>query len=59
VSGSFGELSGLHRSEASSLNLQTMVALAANDTIECQARFRQADGYIMADKSAFWGCKIG
>jgi len=36
-----------------------MVALAANDTIECQARFRQADGYIMADKSAFWGCKIG
>ena len=59
VSGSFGELSGLHRSEASSLNLQAMVALAANDTIECQARFRQADGYIMADKSAFWGCKIG
>ena len=59
VSGGFGELSGLHHSEASCLNLQTLVPLAANDTVECQARFRQADGYIMAGKSAFWGCKIG
>lgn len=59
VSGSFGELGGSHHCEASCLCLHTMVPLAKNDTIECQARFRQTDGYIMAKKSAFWGCKTG
>ena len=39
--------------------LQSLVALAAGDTVELQGNFRVADGYFAADHTSFWGCKVG
>jgi hypothetical protein len=36
-----------------------MTPLAAGDTVELQASFRTADGYVAAEHTSFWGCKIG
>ncbi|WP_286166640.1 hypothetical protein [Ochrobactrum sp. POC9] len=59
IRGSRGEISGAHASEATTLWLQTMVALGAGDTVELQGKFRMADGYFAADHTSFWGAKIG
>ncbi|SNT76786.1 DUF2793 domain-containing protein [Paracoccus seriniphilus] len=59
IRGSFGEISGAHVSEETALWLQTMVELAAGDTVELQGYFRVSDGYFAADQTSFWGCKIG
>ena len=59
IRGSRGEISGTHVSEATALCLQTMVPLAAGDTVELQGNFRAADGYFAADHSVFWGMKVG
>ncbi|MBD3763033.1 MAG: hypothetical protein IE929_20065 [Rhizorhabdus sp.] len=60
VRGSFGEAgNAAHVSLATALWLQTMTPLAAGDTVELQASFRTADGYVAADHTSFWGCKIG
>jgi len=59
IRGSFGEISGAHVSEATTLWLQTMVALTTGDTVELQGNFRVADGYFAADQTSFWGCKVG
>lgn len=59
IRGSYGELSGNHRSEETAFWLQTMVALTAGDTVELQGYFRAADGYFAADGTTFWGTKIG
>ena len=36
-----------------------MVPLTAGDTVEMQGYLRLADGYLAADHTSFWGCKIG
>jgi hypothetical protein len=59
IRGSRGEISGDHVSEATELWLQTMVALSAGDTVELQGTFRVADGYFAADRTCFWGAKVG
>ncbi|MEV8466617.1 hypothetical protein AB0T83_07465 [Fluviibacterium sp. DFM31] len=59
IKGSFGEISGAHVSEATSLWLQTMVVLSAGDTVELQGYFRAADGYVAADHTSFWCAKVG
>ncbi|SHF42098.1 Protein of unknown function [Ruegeria intermedia] len=59
IRGSFGEVSSSHKSLATALWLQTMVPLAAGDTVELQGYFRAADGYFAADHTSFWGAKIG
>jgi hypothetical protein len=60
VRGSLGEAgNAAHVSLATALWLQTMTPLAAGDTVELQASFRTADGYVAADHTSFWGCKIG
>lgn len=59
IRGSFGEISGEHVSEATALWLQTMVVLSAGDTVEPQGDFRVADGYVAAERTAFWGAKVG
>ncbi|SNT76777.1 hypothetical protein [Paracoccus seriniphilus] len=59
IRGSRGEISGAHVSEATALWLQTMLALAAGDTVELQRYFRAADGYFAADQTSFWGAKVG
>jgi hypothetical protein len=59
IRGSFGESSGTHLSEATALWLQTMVPLNSGDTVELQGTFRVADGYFAADRTSFWGAKVG
>jgi hypothetical protein len=59
IRGSFGEVSSSHKSLATALWLQTMVPLAAGDTVELQGYFRAADGYFAADHTTFWGMKVG
>ena len=59
IRGSFGEVSSAHKSLATALWLQTMVPLAAGDTVELQGYFRAADGDFAADKTTFWGMKVG
>ncbi len=59
IRGSYGEISGAHVSEATALWLQTMVLLTAGDTVELQGRFRAHDGYLAADHTSLWGCKVG
>lgn len=59
VTGSQGEITGAHLSERTSLSLHAMVALAAGDTVELQGRIAGSDGFFMADRTCFWGCKIG
>ncbi len=59
IKGSYGEVFGTHVSGATALWLQTMVELAAGDTVELQGYFRVADGYLAADHTSFWGAKVG
>jgi hypothetical protein len=53
------KINAAHVSLATALWLQTMTPLAAGDTVELQASFRTADGYVAAEHTSFWGCKIG
>lgn len=59
ITGSFGEISGAHVSEATGLWLQTMAALTAGDTAEFEGNFRAPDGYFASDQTAFWSAKVG
>ena len=59
IRGSYGELSGSHRSEQTVIWLQTMLPLSAGDTVELQGYFRAQDGYFAADATTFWGARIG
>jgi hypothetical protein len=58
IRGSFGEVSGGHTSGSTTLSLQTLVTLSPGDTVELQASFRVADGYIAADHTSFWGARL-
>jgi hypothetical protein len=59
IKGGKGENSATHVSLATTLTLQTLVPLAAGDTVELQGYFRAADGYFAADHTTFWGYKVG
>ena len=59
IRGSLGEISGNHTSLQTALWLQTLVPLAAGDTVELQGTFRTFDGYFAAEHTTFWGCKVG
>ena len=59
IRGSYGEISGAHVSEAAALWLQTMVPMAADDTVELQGYLRAQDGYFAADHTSLWGNKVG
>ena len=59
LSGSFGEVSGAHVTLATALWLQAATPLAAGDTVELQGSYRTADGFFAADRTAFWGFKVG
>ncbi|MBS0126278.1 C1q-like domain-containing protein [Thetidibacter halocola] len=49
IRGSRVEVTSSHVSKATALSLQTMVALAASDTVEMQGSFRAQDGYFAAE----------
>jgi hypothetical protein len=59
VSGSLCEVTGTHVSERTTLGLHTMTSLSAGDTVELQGRLSGFDGYFMADRTSFWGFKVG
>lgn len=59
ITGSRGEITGTHITERTSLAINGMAVLAPGDTVELQGRIRGADGYFMADQTAFWGYKTG
>lgn len=59
VAGSQVENTGGHVSERTTLSLQTMVPLSTNDTVELQGIMRSRSGYFMADRTDFWGFKVG
>lgn len=59
IRGSLGEVSATNVSLAPAIWLQTMVPLAAGDTVESQGYLRVADGYFAADHTSFWGMKVG
>lgn len=59
VIGSQVENTGPHVSERTTVAISTVVPLAAGDTVELQAIMRSQNGYVMADRSDFWGYKVG
>lgn len=59
VVGSQVESTGAHVSERTTVSIQTMVALNAGDTVELQGILRNQPGYFMADRTDFWGYKVG
>ena len=59
IPGSFAEIAGPHESLRTTLQISTLVPLAAGDTVELQGYFRMADGYVAADQTTFWGTKVG
>lgn len=59
VPGSQAENTSTHVTERTTLSLQTMVGLSAGDTVELQGIMRAHAGYFMADRTDFWGFKVG
>lgn len=59
VSGSRVANTGPHQSEETTVVLQCMDLLAQGDTVEVEGRINSADGYFMADRTVFWGHKVG
>jgi hypothetical protein len=59
IAGSQVENTGTHVSERTTLTLQTLVALNAGDTVELRGIMRDQAGYFMADRTDFWGFKVG
>ncbi|MBP7240873.1 DUF2793 domain-containing protein [Amaricoccus sp.] len=59
IPGSLGEISGAHVTLATALWIQTVAALAKDDTVELQGFYRGADGYFAANHTSFWGYKVG
>ncbi|KNG92245.1 DUF2793 domain-containing protein [Pseudaestuariivita atlantica] len=59
ITGSYGENTGPHKSEETTLDVHGMAALTAGDTVEFQGYMRANQGYFAADGTAFWGWKIG
>lgn len=58
VPGSEIQNTGSQWNNASGVNLQTLVNLAAGDTLELQARARLGNALVGADRSGFWGVFI-
>lgn len=59
VTGTQVENTGVHISERTTLSLNALVPLVAGDTVELQVIMRDHSGYVMADRTDFWGHKVG
>jgi hypothetical protein len=59
VPGSQVENTGPHVSERTTVAISTLLPLLAGDTVELQGIMRDHSGYIMANRSDFWGLKVG
>lgn len=59
VAGSRVENTAVHFNGRTTVNFQTMISLTAGDTIELQGIMRIVSGYFMADRTDFWGLKVG
>ena len=58
VTGSQVANTGPHVSERTTVTLNTLVPLLAGDMVELQAIMRDQSGYVMADRTDFWGHKV-
>ncbi|MEM9575662.1 MAG: DUF2793 domain-containing protein [Pseudomonadota bacterium] len=59
IPGSQVENTAVHITERTTLTLHTMAVLNAGDTVELQGIMRAQPGYFMADRTDFWGFKVG
>lgn len=59
IAGSQTENTASHVSERTTLSLQTLTTLSAGDTVELQGIMRGQAGYFMANRTDFWGFKVG
>ena len=59
IAGSLVRNGGTHFTLSSAITSQTMTVLTAGDTVAMQALYHNNDGYVGADASVFWGCKVG
>jgi len=59
IAGSEVENTGNHISERTTLSLQTLTTLVPGDTVELQGIMRDASGSFMANRTDFWGFKVG
>lgn len=59
LSGSQVANTGPHVSEETTVQLQTVSALDTGDVVELEGKINGADGYFVADQTAFWAYKIG
>lgn len=53
------EITGDHISERTTVSVCDFVSLSAGTTVELQGKITGSDGYFAADRSSFWGHKIG
>ena len=53
------EVTGIHLSERTTVSVIDVVPLNSGDTVEVQGKVAGSDGYFAADRSSFWGLKIG
>lgn len=59
IKGAYAENTGPHVSERTTVVIGTLEPLLAGDTVELQAIMRDQSGYVMGDRSDFWGYKVG
>lgn len=59
IAGSQVENTGDHVTERTTLSLQTLTTLVPGDTVELQGIMRGHSGNFMADRTDFWGLKVG
>lgn len=58
IQGTTREVSSGHLTTKTGLDISTLVSLSKGDTVEAQANYRNAIGYLMANETVFWGYKV-
>lgn len=59
IMGSLGEITGTHITERTSIFIQCVARLSVGDTVELQGKMQGQDAFFLADRTCFWGYKIG
>lgn len=59
VMGSLSEITGPHITERTSISIQSFVILSAGETMELQGKMQGQDAFFLADRTCFWGFKVG
>lgn len=59
IAGSRVENTAVHFDGRTTISIQTLTSLSAGDTVELHGIMREQPGYFMADRTDFWGFKVG